>query len=323
MAIILQDSFDAEPSPIPTLTNWTVFTQPIREAFATITPGATGAGKAITCTCLLGNTSAQFAYIQKTFAAVNEVRCRAYIGITSPPAELDGSPIDVRAAEPTGYGLAWTYISPAGLMSLRYNTTVNSRQTAVGSTQLVPNVWYLTEVRVKVNTATTAPFNGFVELWVNGVLVASAYAIDNSPVGQASIAQFGLRYIAANTTADMTVGIDEISIESVEPTGTWTLTLVQSTGGTISSPKTIYNNGEIATITATANPDTKFDHWLIDGTRPAPPTDITNPASAPMYANHTLEAVFVTGGGGTPLFVYVIGGLVAFGLVAILAFKRK
>lgn len=39
MAVILQDNFDAEPSPIPTLTNWTKFTQPVREAFVTMTPG--------------------------------------------------------------------------------------------------------------------------------------------------------------------------------------------------------------------------------------------------------------------------------------------
>jgi hypothetical protein len=104
-----------------------------------------------------------------------------------------------------------------------------------------------------------------------------------------------------------TVGIYTTQEQTPAPT-TYILTLSQSTGGTITSPKTTYNSGETAAVTASASSGYSFNNWLVDGARPAAPYDTNNPLSLVMNANHTVQAVF-TGSSPPQNASYVLGNV--------------
>lgn len=80
-----------------------------------------------------------------------------------------------------------------------------------------------------------------------------------------------------------------VTVTMDTPAATWTLTLVQSTGGTISSTKTVYNNGETATVNVVLTAGYTLTGWLMDNLA----YDATsNPLSFAMNSNHTVQAIF-------------------------------
>ena len=83
-------------------------------------------------------------------------------------------------------------------------------------------------------------------------------------------------------------------LDTITPPTIYTLTLLASANGTITSSKLTYNAGETATITATNSVSGyRFDHWLVDYVRPTSPYDTNNPLYLLMNNNHSIQAIFV------------------------------
>jgi hypothetical protein len=96
------------------------------------------------------------------------------------------------------------------------------------------------------------------------------------------------------------------TVSTTPPPTTFTLTLVQSTGGTVSAPQLTgftstapYDTIDITaapTVTSLAITGYTFDHWIVDGTAIS---DTRNPLPLLMNSDHTVQAVFSQGTGPT------------------------
>src|SRR6056297_2886157 len=73
---------------------------------------------------------------------------------------------------------------------------------------------------------------------------------------------------------------------SSTPQYSLTLTATPAEGGTATSAKQVYDEGNTATITATANPEWVFVRWEGDL------SSTSNPASISMTANKNIAAIF-------------------------------
>jgi len=82
-----------------------------------------------------------------------------------------------------------------------------------------------------------------------------------------------------------------------------------------------YDEGEVVSVTATADPGWIFDHWELDGNN----VGATNPISVTMSTDHTLNAVFFYIGPGIPEYPGADISIVAatFGFLAALYFTLK
>lgn len=120
----------------------------------------------------------------------------------------------------------------------------------------------------------------------------------------------GSPYTAGGTSLQISFVMNTShSVEAVFAyiTETFTLTLIQSVGGNIASAlnKTVFNAGETATITATADPNYALTNWYVDGVIPAAPKDKANPLQWVMDKDYYVQAKFDLGGDFGTLTVYL------------------
>ena len=95
-------------------------------------------------------------------------------------------------------------------------------------------------------------------------------------------------YVVVGDSAGNHATSNSITV-TVNPPPTYTLTLQQVTGGTISSAQTVYNSGDTAVITATPSSGYLLSGWLVDGVAY---NGTTLSINLTMNSNHTVQAVF-------------------------------
>lgn len=117
---------------------------------------------------------------------------------------------------------------------------------------------------------------------------SSGYSFDHWMLDGANVGTSATYQVTMNS--DHTLQAVFVALPPVQ----YILAVSASTGGTISPVpgSYLYNSGDTASITATANPGYIFDHWELDGVV----AGSANPYLIIMDANHSLNTVFMTTG---------------------------
>jgi uncharacterized repeat protein (TIGR02543 family) len=178
----------------------------------------------------------------------------------------------IRQSSGTNYWAIW-YLSAGTTLTYQLSSTPYT------------SGWHYVQLSINRGTAN----DGWVELWVDGALVCSAYNLDND--GRTlSYARVGFSYSDAPSAASSTVFIDDVTIDSssIPPPTQYSLTVnVVGSGSVTKNPdQSTYTSGVPVELTAVPAAGWSFSGWSVDL------TGTTNPSTITMDSNKTVTATF-------------------------------
>lgn len=253
----------------------------------------------------LPGTAGEMSYAQVSVKSLYDCYVRQYVRFTKalPPSGMSYIPLNLRTALPSGYSLAYVYVSGGATpkFGLYWADQAGSHYSLTDVTVQLDK-WYCIEVHVKVGSG-----DGAYELWIDGTKVFAIEGIDNltarreSPYlgGPVNYIQTGERWASKGAPAHG-VYVDEFIVAGgyigPAPVTMYSLTVATTPGGRTDPAPGTYTFAEGTSVTVKAIPDAgyAFSHWILDGG-----TRTENPITVLMNMNRTLTAYFTVAPKGT------------------------